>query len=123
MNPSTADFKKAARERLKGKTRDELAYTVDDENVSGWDRQAAADMLRDLDHFEVIRRLDAIEKPHWTTAPGFWATVIGVILAGLAAWFGWLAVRTPPDAIVSPPPSSLSTPPLTTPPSSATPPK
>lgn len=65
---------------------------------------------------EVERRLVAIERTHWTVLPTFYLTAIGVILAGLAAWFGWLAVpRLKPqgDAKL---PSSSSTQTTTTPP-------
>ena len=45
-------------------------------------------MNRDL--HEAIRDL---RKPHWTTTPVFWVTVGGAIAAGLAAYFGWLALH------------------------------
>ena len=109
---TTAEFKKAARERLNGKTRDELIYTVDNENVSGWDRQTAADMLRDLDHFQVIARLDAIKEPNWTTTPVFWLTLVAAAAAIVGAYFAGISVLRPrPSDAVAPPSSTPTQPP------------
>ena len=44
-------------------------------------------------HAEIHERLKAIEAPHWTTTPVFWVTVAGAIAAGLAAYFGWIAIH------------------------------
>ena len=46
-------------------------------------------------HTNVIDRLVVLEKAHWTTTPGFYATIAGVLLAGLAAWFAWLSIPRP----------------------------
>lgn len=68
-------------------------------------------------HQKVIERLLILEKPHWTTAPGFWIAVGGFLLAGLAAWFAWLAIPRPSPQDVLSPPNSSSSPPLVAPPS------
>ena len=68
-------------------------------------------------HQKVIERLLILERPHWTTTPGFWVAVGGFLLAGLAAWFAWLAIPHPTPKDVLSPPNSLSTPPLVAPPS------
>ena len=59
----------------------------------------------------VIGRLVVLEKPHWTTTPGFWLTAAGF---ALAVWLGWLSSRQPHPADGSGPQNSLSTP-LSTP--------
>jgi hypothetical protein len=81
---------------------------------------------REIDDLRLTegRRLDisihdgikALKEPHWTVLPGFFLTAAGVVLAGLAAWFGWLAVRPPQPVGGGLPPSSLSTPLPATPP-------
>jgi hypothetical protein len=117
--PTEADFRKSARERLTGKTRDELIYIKDGGGRDGWEKQVALDMIQEMDHAAVMERLKSIEEPHWTTTPGFWVAVGGFLLAGLAAWFAWLALPRLEHQDASPTPSSLSTPPSTTPPSPA----
>lgn len=72
--------------------------------------------LRDVRHRRVIERLAAIERPHWTMTPGFWVSVGGFLLAGLAAWFAWLSIPRPiPQDAVSPPSASSPPPPAATP--------
>jgi 2-methylcitrate dehydratase PrpD len=44
-------------------------------------------------HQELNDRLAALEKPHWTTTPVFWVTLAGAVAAGLASYFGWLALQ------------------------------
>lgn len=41
---------------------------------------------------EIHSKITALETPHWTTTPGFWVGFFALILAGLAAWFAWLAI-------------------------------
>ena len=67
-------------------------------------------VIAEMRHSEIIDRLEVLEKPHWTTTPGFWVAVGGLLFAALAAWLSWLAVLPPPHGGGSPPPSSLSTP-------------
>jgi hypothetical protein len=62
-------------------------------------------------HAEIHERLKAIEAPHWTMTPGFWVTVGGFLLAGLAAWFAWLSIPRPTPQDAAAPPSASSTPP------------
>lgn len=44
-------------------------------------------------HDKIMERLERLEQPHWTTTPVFWVTLVGTIAAGLAAYFGWLAIN------------------------------
>ena len=111
--PSEADFRKAARDRLVGKSRAELIYVKDGGGNDGWERQVAEDMIREMDHVAVMKKLDSIEQPHWTTTPGFWVAVGGFLLAGLAAWFAWLSIPRHEHQDAAPTPSSSLTPPPT----------
>ena len=67
------------------------------------DQQHNQESLR---HDNIIARLKALENPHWTTTPVFWVTAAGAIAAGLAAWFGWLAIQPPHAASGSKPQNS-----------------
>lgn len=67
-------------------------------------------VIAEMRHSEIIDRLKVLEKPHWTTTPGFWVAVGGLLFAALAAWLSWLALRPPPREAGSLPASSLSTP-------------
>jgi len=46
-------------------------------------------------YIEIHGRITALEKPHWTTTPGFWISVISFLILLLATYFAWLAI--PPD--------------------------
>lgn len=67
-------------------------------------------VIAETRHSEIIDRLKVLEKPHWTTTPGFWVAVGGLLFAALAAWLSWLALKPPPHEGGSQPSSSLSTP-------------
>jgi hypothetical protein len=49
--------------------------------------------IEDLKQKDLIQRLKAIERLHWAKDPIFWVTLGGAVAAGLAAYFGWLAIR------------------------------
>jgi len=69
-------------------------------------------------HAEVLARLDALKKPHWTTTPTFWIVLLGSLAAIAAAWFGWREDTQSTDRAApgsSATPANLSPTPLPTP--------
>ena len=60
---------------------------------------AARQLLEEMDKRDTDERYRNIEKhiiqlqkPHWTVNPGFWVSLLAVVLSGLAAFFAWLAI-------------------------------
>jgi len=41
---------------------------------------------------EIHGRLTALEKPHWTTTPGFLISAISFLILLIATYFAWLAI-------------------------------
>ena len=71
---------------------------------------------QELRHEELLARLTAIEKPHWTTSPVFWLTLIAAVAAAVGAYFAAVSVLRPPHVDTVEPQSSISrTKPLVTP--------
>ena len=42
-----------------------------------------------------VKKLQSLKHPHWTLTPGFWVAVAAALVAGLAAYFAYLAI--PPE--------------------------
>lgn len=53
------------------------------------------DKLEEARHREVKDQLAELKKPHWTTVPNFWITVVSALAAIVAAILAWLAWRQP----------------------------
>lgn len=76
--PTSAEFIAAARERLKGKSKSELAHLKNNESVSGWDRQAAVAILGEMAHHELIAP-DKVAR-----RIGLFALIVGLLSLGVA---------------------------------------